>query len=55
VKLVLEHPFPGDDIGTSRTRDQCPSAIIKNSVEFILHSCMPVGVSQGIVIIYQNR
>jgi hypothetical protein len=41
VKLVLEYPFPGDDIGTGRMRDQCPSATIKKSLEFVLHGRTP--------------
>jgi hypothetical protein len=37
VKLVLEDPFAGDDVGANRTRDKIPSVVGDQSIIFFLH------------------
>jgi hypothetical protein len=55
MKLVLENPFAGHNVGTrgvgGGARDECPSAVINESLEFFVHSSTPVRVSQSTAII----
>jgi hypothetical protein len=48
---MLENPLAGDNISTIQARNKSPSAVIKKGLEFILHSCTPVLISQSTVII----
>jgi hypothetical protein len=54
MKLMLENPAR-DNIGTSRSRNKCPGAIINKSLKLILHSCMQVQVNQSAAIVSRYR
>ena len=43
--LVLEDPLVGDDVGTRRSRDEAPCAIVDERLVFIGHSCTPIWIS----------
>jgi hypothetical protein len=37
VELVTKYPLPGDDIGTTRSRNKSPSPIRLERIELVLH------------------
>jgi hypothetical protein len=41
IKLVLEDPFTGDDVGANKTRDKIPSVVGDQSIIFFLHGMTP--------------
>ena len=46
MKLVLEHPLPGNDVGPRRTGDELPSVIALQCVKFLLHRGEPHGITK---------
>jgi hypothetical protein len=47
VELVLEDPFPSDDVGANKMRDKISSVIGDQSIIFFLHSILLGWVSEG--------
>ena len=41
MKLVLEDPLPGDDVGMARSRDELPCLVALQGVTLILHGREP--------------
>jgi hypothetical protein len=41
IKLVLEGPFTGDDIGANKTSDKISSVVGDQSIIFFLHGMTP--------------
>jgi len=52
---MLENPLFCHNIRTMRARNEMPSTIVYQSLEFIYHSCSPVWISKCTAIIGQNR
>jgi hypothetical protein len=47
MKLLPEDPLAGDDIGTWRSRDEAPGAIVHERLVFFRHRLPPIWVGQG--------
>lgn len=47
VELVLENPFPRDDVGTRRAINQPPGTIGLKRAEFMFHRSILVGIAQS--------
>jgi hypothetical protein len=47
VKLVLEYPFVGDDVGVNMTREKLPSVVGDQSIRFFFHGTTPGWVGKG--------
>lgn len=50
VKFVLKDPFVGDNIGTRQRGDERPSAILKKSNIFFLHSTQPIEIFESTTV-----
>jgi hypothetical protein len=46
LEFVLEDPLAGGDIGPRRPRNQVPRAVRQQSLIFLLHSAIPMGVCE---------
>jgi hypothetical protein len=47
VKLVLENPFAGDDVGANGARDKISSVVGNQSSKFFFHRMTPVQTNEG--------
>jgi len=50
LELVLEDPLPGNNIGPCRTRHKIPAVILQQSIMFLHHSYLPIGISQSAAV-----
>ena len=56
IILVLEDPLVGDDVGTRRSRNKTPGAIVHKRLVFFGHRRTPIGIGErGTSVAWQRR
>jgi len=53
--LMLEDPLPGDDVGTRRSGNETPGAVVNQGLKLISHGSSPIRIGEPATVVRRER